>query len=151
MNANHPYHQISAVDLNAFKKAIRIARWGGQKIFAKPSKDVISALRKTRKVAIRKHRYNLRQTLAANLIAQDIIAVVPETSAGSGLDLDAWEATDYLNVEAEGMGGGPVDFYLRIVCDYANRSHQRSNPARDYTTVGVSRPLDVVPRRDESF
>lgn len=141
---NHGSHQVSASDANAHQKAIRIARWGGQKIFSKPSRHVISAVRRTRKEAVRRHKYNLKKE-PANQKAQPIIADILQTSAGSGLDLDAYEATHYLNVELEGMGGGAVNFYLRIVCDYANRWHQRSNPARRYTRIGVSASPFVCP------
>lgn len=94
-----------------------------------------------RRYARRELKYNLR----GRLESLPVVATIPATSAGSLVQLNAYEATEYLNID-EGMGGAAIDFYLRMVCDYANRWHQRKDPTRQYTTVGVSNLLDVVLR-----
>ncbi|KAJ0108174.1 hypothetical protein J7T55_000139 [Diaporthe amygdali] len=66
---------------------------------------------------------------------QEIVASIPETSAGSELDIFADDATVHQNF-MNGLHGSLIDGHLRIVCNYANEWHQRKDPTRNYTGVG---------------
>lgn len=97
-------------------------------MFARPSKDAVNAARRLYKAAQKTRRRGLNQP---------IVTAIPETSAGSDLDIYADDATSHQNL-ANGLDGSLIDGHLRMVCDYANRWHEQRNPTRNYTGVNVS-------------
>lgn len=127
MNPNQQYHVPESCRRH-IAAAQRIARYGGSKIFARPAKDAVVAARKLYRVAKNTRMRHLNQ---------EIVASIPETSAGSELDIFADDATVHQNL-MNGLHGSLIDGHLRIVCNYANEWHQRKDPTRNYTGVSVS-------------
>lgn len=106
-------------------------------MFSRPAKDAFDAARKLYKRS--------RRIARAKYLDQPIGASIPETSAGSDLDILAVDATVHQNL-MQGLNGATIDGHLRVVCNYANEWHQRMDPTRDYTGVGVSNSARVAMR-----
>lgn len=104
-------------------------------MFSRPAKDAFDAARKLYKRSKRIAR--------AKSLDQPIGAVIPETSAGSDLDILAVDATVHQSI-SQGLNGATIDGHLRMVCNYANEWHQRMDTSRNYTGVGVSNSARVV-------
>lgn len=107
----------------------RIAKWGGTRMFSRPAKEAFDAARKLRKSS--------RKIARSKSADHPIGAIIPETSAGSDLDILAVDATLHHSL-AKGLPGSVIDGHLRMVCNYANEWHQRNDPSRNYTGAGVS-------------
>lgn len=99
-------------------------------MFSRPAKDAFDAARKLYKQS--------RKIGRAQYLDQLLGASVPETSAGSDLDISAVDATSHQNMW-RGLNGATIDGHLRMVCNYANEWHQRMDPSRNYTGVNVSK------------
>lgn len=99
-------------------------------MFSRPAKNAFDAARKLHKQS--------RKIGRAQYLDQLLGASVPETSAGSDLDISAVDATMHQNM-FKGLNGGAIDAHLRMVCNYANEWHQRMDPSRKYTGVNVSK------------
>ncbi|KAG6354595.1 hypothetical protein INS49_004613 [Diaporthe citri] len=97
-------------------------------MFSRPAKDAFDAARKLYKRS--------RRIARAKSLDQPIGASIPETSAGSDLDILAVDATIHQSI-SQGLNGATIDGHLRMVCNYANEWHQRMDPSRNYTGVGA--------------
>lgn len=128
MNPNQPNH-IPANFTRPITASRRIAKWGGTRMFSRPAKDAFDAARKLYKRS--------RKVSRAQYLDQPTGASIRETSAGSDVDVLAVQTTAHQSL-SQGLDGGALDVHLRMVCNYANEWHQRTNPTRDYTGVNVS-------------
>lgn len=128
MNPNPPNH-IPSNFARPVAASKRIAKWGGARIFSRPAKDAFDAARRLHKRSRRISRIKGAEPVLG--------AQVPETGAGSELNMSAREATIHIDW-TQGLSGAAIDGHLRLVCNYANEWHQRMDPARNYTGVGVS-------------
>lgn len=129
MNPNQPNH-IPSNFTRPLTASRRIAKWGGARIFSRPAKDAFDAARK---------KYKRSRRIARSRNPENALGTyhIPETSAGSDLDMSALDATIHIDW-FQGVNGAAIDGHLRMVCNYANEWHQRMNPARDYTGINVS-------------
>lgn len=106
-------------------------------MFSRPAKDAFDAARKLYKQS--------RKIARSKSLEQPIGATIPETSAGSDLEILAVDATIHQSY-SQGLSGATIDGHLRMVCNYANEWHQRMDPTRNYTGVGVSKSATRVTR-----
>lgn len=134
MNPNQPNHN-PANFTRPLTASRRIAKWGGTRMFSRPAKDAFDAARKLYRQS--------RKIGRAKYLDQLLGAAIPETSAGSDLDISAVDATIHQNM-SQGLNGATIDGHLRMVCNYANEWHQRMDPDRNYTGVGVSKSARVT-------